>query len=191
MTTTVCLFVIAVVSFVLGFCGFLKLTFKLTFKKQIPGITLLIQTHNECSSDSETKDVGPKSSFGFVFYSFDQCVFTQRKLDKGAVSLLLLHIGLQVSLALLLDIHILSRRGVSQGGRGRREGGEYVRYNCCKWGIQFQWCHPVQTLPSQRCTLCRAAAFALLFLPTVKKKKKNKCVYFMLLKLREWTLGNR
>ena len=52
--------------------------------------------------------------------------------------------------------------------RGRSEEGEYVRYNWCKWGIQFQWCHSLQTLSTLRCCCmcvygahmsCTAAAF--------------------------------
>lgn len=60
--------------------------------------------------------------------------------------------------------------------RGRCEEGEYVRYNWCKWAIQFQWCHSVQTLSTLRlcCMLVlRCSCICCFHFPTVIKKKGN------------------
>lgn len=59
--------------------------------------------------------------------------------------------------------------------RGRCEEGEYVRYNWCKWAIQFQWCHSVQTLSTLRwcCMLVlRCSCICCFHFPTVIKKKE-------------------
>lgn len=37
----------------------------------------------------------------------------------------------------------------NQRDRQKKTEGEHVRYNMCKWGIQFQWCHSLQTVYSK------------------------------------------
>lgn len=75
----------------------------------------------------------------------------------------------------------------NQRDRQKKTEGEHVRYNMCKWGIQFQWCHSLQTLSTLRCCCmcacvacmsCTEAAFVISFFHSARKRNM-----FMLHKL--------